>query len=57
LGRIVIELYHTVGIRVGEGLEQNRIHHTEDSCVGSGARRQGDQCGNGEAGIFAKHLE
>ena len=46
-----------IRIGVGERLEQNRVDHGEDGCVGSDAEGQGGDGGDSEAGVLDEHVQ
>ena len=46
-----------LGMRVGQRLKQNRIHHAENCGVGADAQRQRQYRDGSEAGVFAQHAK
>ena len=56
-GRVRQKIYHAIGVGIGERLEQNRVHHGEDSCVGSDAECQCCNDSGSETGVLEEHLE
>ena len=55
--RCVHHLHHAVGIRIGERLEQHRVHHREDGGVGSDAEGERGNRGDGEGRIADEHAQ
>ncbi len=57
VGEGELELNDAIRVRVGERLQQDRIHNREDGSVGPDAKRQGGDSGDREAGILGEHAQ